>query len=210
MEVPSLNKFQKRDLVIKLHKEGKTYREIASIAHVSVRDIIPIIKKYEKSTLKSSKDKNKKRILSQGSQAFKLFQEGKSALDVAIILDLNFSKIDILWREYLFLSSKAEFFYIYEDNKPRINHLLKINRFLKENNIPYKNISEILETANSINNLLSTYSNLKDTVEKLQPTKNNFQNINNRCIIERIPNPGPTPYGIPPNTWRFRTRTNNP
>ena len=25
----SLNKFEKRDLVIKLHKEGKTYREIA-------------------------------------------------------------------------------------------------------------------------------------------------------------------------------------
>ncbi len=209
MEVSLLNKFEKRDLVIRLHEERRTYSEIAHIAHVSIRDTKPIIKKYEKSTLKSGKDKNKKRTLSQGSQAFKLFKEGKSALDVAIILDLNFPKIDRLWREYLFLSSNAEFFYIYEDNKPRLNYLLKINRFLKENNIPYKNISEILETANSINNLRSSYSNLKDIVEKSQQTKNNFQNINDRCIIERIPNPGPCPYG-PPITWRFRTNTNNP
>jgi len=45
-EIP-LNKFEKRDLVIKLHKEGKTYREIAHIAHISPRDIKLIIKKYE-------------------------------------------------------------------------------------------------------------------------------------------------------------------
>jgi len=30
-----LNKFEKRDLVIKLHNEGKTYSEIAHTAHVS-------------------------------------------------------------------------------------------------------------------------------------------------------------------------------
>jgi hypothetical protein len=140
MEVPALNKFEKHDLVIKLHKEAKTYSDIAHIAHISIRDIKPIIKKYEKSTLKSGQDKNKKRRLSQGSQAFKLFQEGKSAIDVAIILDLNFSKVNILWREYLFLSSNAEFFYIYEDNKPRINHLLKINLFLKKKTISHTKI----------------------------------------------------------------------
>ena len=48
MEFPPLNKFEKRDLVIKLHNEGKTYSEIAHIAHVSLRDIKPILKKYEK------------------------------------------------------------------------------------------------------------------------------------------------------------------
>ena len=37
-EIP-LNKFKKRDLVIKLHKKGKTYREIAHIANVSLGDI---------------------------------------------------------------------------------------------------------------------------------------------------------------------------
>lgn len=46
-EIP-LDKFEKSDLVIKLHNQGHTYRDIAHIAHVSVRDIKPILKKYER------------------------------------------------------------------------------------------------------------------------------------------------------------------
>jgi hypothetical protein len=42
-EIP-LDKFEKSDLVIKLHNQGHTYRDIAHIAHVSVRDIKPILK----------------------------------------------------------------------------------------------------------------------------------------------------------------------
>jgi hypothetical protein len=42
-----LNKYEKFDLVIRLRKEGKTYREICHIARVSPRDIKPIIRKYE-------------------------------------------------------------------------------------------------------------------------------------------------------------------
>jgi hypothetical protein len=44
-----LNKFEKRNLVIKLLKEGKIYRDICKIAHVSPRDLKPIAKKeYER------------------------------------------------------------------------------------------------------------------------------------------------------------------
>ena len=43
-----LNKFEKRDLILKLLKEGKIYREICHIAHVSPRDIKPIAKEYER------------------------------------------------------------------------------------------------------------------------------------------------------------------
>ena len=46
-EIP-LNKFEKRDLILRLLKEGKTYRDICRIAHVSPRDIKPIAKEYEK------------------------------------------------------------------------------------------------------------------------------------------------------------------
>ena len=40
----TLNKFEKRDLILRLLKEGKIYREICHIAHVSPRDIKPIAK----------------------------------------------------------------------------------------------------------------------------------------------------------------------
>jgi DNA-binding CsgD family transcriptional regulator len=40
-----LNIWEKKELIIKLRKDGKTYREIAHIAGVSLRDIKPNIKK---------------------------------------------------------------------------------------------------------------------------------------------------------------------
>ena len=46
-EIP-FNKFEKRDLILRLWDEGKTYREICHIAHVSPRDIKPIAKEYDR------------------------------------------------------------------------------------------------------------------------------------------------------------------
>ena len=59
-EIP-LNKFEKRDLILRLLKEGKTYREICHIAHVSPRDIKPISKKYEQQ--KRLETKKEKKII---------------------------------------------------------------------------------------------------------------------------------------------------
>jgi transposase len=42
-----MNIEEKKNLVIQLHKEGKTQREIAQIAHMSIRDISKIIRKLE-------------------------------------------------------------------------------------------------------------------------------------------------------------------
>ena len=68
---------EKHDLVIKLHKEGKTYTEIASITHVSIRDIKPILKKYERklqSEIKRKGDNQTKPInkISKNSRAYEL------------------------------------------------------------------------------------------------------------------------------------------
>jgi DNA-directed RNA polymerase specialized sigma subunit len=41
----ALNKQEKEKLVIRLHKEGNTIREIAHIAHISFSDIGKIIRK---------------------------------------------------------------------------------------------------------------------------------------------------------------------
>ena len=46
-EIP-LNKFEKRDLILRLWDEGKTYLEICHMAHVSPRDIKPLLKENER------------------------------------------------------------------------------------------------------------------------------------------------------------------
>jgi hypothetical protein len=42
-----LNRQDKEELVIRLHKEGKTIRQIAHIAHLSFTDIGSIIRKID-------------------------------------------------------------------------------------------------------------------------------------------------------------------
>ena len=91
-EIP-LNKFEKRDLILRLGEEGKTYREICHMAHVSPRDIKPILKEYKrKKKLGNSKRKENSQLttkkLSKCSQAYGLFLDGKTPVRVA--MDLNF------------------------------------------------------------------------------------------------------------------------
>ena len=60
-EIP-LNKFEKRDLILRLLKEGNIYREIGHIAHVAPREIKPIAKEYERKKRLETNTRKKKRI----------------------------------------------------------------------------------------------------------------------------------------------------
>ena len=183
-EIP-LNKFEKRDLVIKLHKEGKTYREIAHIAHVSPRDIKLIIKKYEQQkrleTKKGETNNQKTKKLSLSSQAFTLFKEGKELTEVAIILDIPSRKVSKFWWQFLKLEKKFDCYEFYEIWQHDLPTLLSINNFMQRNKVYGNDIVNVLRTANNVINLNQTYSNLKTEIEKLKQIKNNYSlNQNNK------------------------------
>jgi hypothetical protein len=63
----SILKAEKENLVLELHSLGKTYPEIAKEARISVRDIKPILERAELG-----------QSLSESSQAYKLFSQGKN------------------------------------------------------------------------------------------------------------------------------------
>ena len=42
MEFPILNKFEKEQKVIELHKQGKTLKEISKIVHMSFREVVTV------------------------------------------------------------------------------------------------------------------------------------------------------------------------
>jgi lipopolysaccharide biosynthesis protein len=78
-----LNKYDKEQLVIELHSQGKTIREIASAAHLSFTDIGKIIRKIDGRNNDDVDLKNKTKT----TQALHLFKSGKKPIDVAIELD---------------------------------------------------------------------------------------------------------------------------
>ena len=86
MEFPiPLKKFEKCDLIIKLPKEGKTYSERAHIAHVSLRDIKPTLKKYERKLENNKgKENNQAKKISLSNRAFVLYQKDKKVSEVMV------------------------------------------------------------------------------------------------------------------------------
>ena len=180
-----LNKFEKQDLVLRLLKEGKTYREICSIAHVSPRDIKPIEKEYyrkKRLETKKGKENNQETTTKKPSistQAFILYQEGKKIDEVKVLLDIPFKFAIKYWVQYLKSIRMFEAFEFYQDHSYDIPTLLSINTFMKRNNISGNNVVNVLREANDVINLNQIISNLKAEIEKLKQTKNNYSfNIN--------------------------------
>ena len=76
------NKKEKEELVVKLHQENKTIRQIAEIVHMSFKDIGVIIRKIDGLADNIDIDlKNK----SKTTQALHLFKSGKKPIEVAML-----------------------------------------------------------------------------------------------------------------------------
>ena len=169
-EIP-LNKFEKIALVRKLLKDGKTYREICKIAHVSPHVIKPIAKEYERKKRLESKKREQKNPTKQPSlstQSFILFKEGKQIDDVKILLDIPFNLATRYWKQYNKSIGMFESYEFYKDYQYDIPTFLSINNFMKRNNVSGKDIANVLRKANDVNNLNQTFSNLKADINRLE------------------------------------------
>jgi hypothetical protein len=173
-----LNKFEKEKRVIELHLEGKTYKEIAKIAHKNFRDISKIIKTYDKKirvqqTKKEEKnEKTTTKKFSLSTRAFILYSEGKRPIDVAIDLDIPYVKARKFWAQFLNLEKMEECFDLYQNYRYKIPTLLSITNFMDRNNVYGKDIVNVLRIANDINNLNQTYQNLKTEIKDLEQRRN--------------------------------------
>jgi hypothetical protein len=174
-----LNKFEKRDLVIRLLNEGKTYREVCRLAHISPRDIKPIAKESERKRrleTKTREQKTRTKKPSLSSQTFILFKEGKKIDEVKVLLDISFKLAIRYWKQYLRSIRMFEAFEFYQDHSYAIPTLLSINTFMKRNNISGKDIVNVLREANDVINLNNSISNLKLECETWQRVKNSHDN----------------------------------
>ena len=205
-EIP-LNKFEKIALVIRLLKDGKTYREICHIAHIAPRDIKSIKKKYEQqkrlenNKRKENNQSNQKttKRLSKRIQAYNLFRNGKTPVQVCIDLRLDFEKVRKYWSEFLRLNNMKKLYNIYTENEFHLDYLFKINYFLLRNNIPIKDMENVLGIAYDTAKLYQIHSNLKIEIEKLTQTKNNYSLNKNTNYLPQL-----LPLGLPAYYYRYQ------
>ena len=100
-----LTREERESLVLDLYNQGKNYREIAEEARISPRDIGVIVNKAikEKETMEGkqqNKDNNSQRPPSLSAQAYALFLEGKTPIQVAIELNLREAEATKSYKEH--------------------------------------------------------------------------------------------------------------
>jgi hypothetical protein len=142
-----LNRRDKEQLVIELHSQGKTIRQIAATAHLSFTDIGNIIKKIDgreiEDEIVGNKDvKNK----SRETKALWLFSNGKKPIEVAVELDLTAAETHDVQEEYWALNDLHELSFIYNEIKAYLPSFLQLFRCLKKSKmLNEKQISNILK-----------------------------------------------------------------
>jgi hypothetical protein len=171
-----LNRRDKEQLVIKLHQEGRTIREIASVAHLSFSDIGTIVRKIDGqdngAEMKDLKCKTK------DTQAFWLFSHGKKPIDVAIELDLSATEIHEMQEEFWALTDLHELAFVYSEIKTFLPSFLKLFYCLKNNNmLGEKYISDVLRyVGNDLPELTDRIQCLSNDVINLEDKKRNLMN----------------------------------
>ena len=148
-----LNKYEKRNLIIKLHEEGKTIREIAHEAHASPRDISLTIKDYERKKEKEIKLKSqikKPKSKSKQSKAFDLLLKGKSPTEISIELDMDYDQMEKIYLDFWRLQRLYELYKIYSKNKNELINIIKLNSILKDNDINENQVNYTIKNANRL------------------------------------------------------------
>ena len=177
-----LTRQEKERLVIELYNRGKTIREISREARMSFRDIGAILKKA--SGEMEEKQEKEKPSLSPSAQAYRLYSEGKTPLEVAIALDLNESETTKYYEEYLDLNQMHELRMVYDEIGSDITHFLKLYRLSKKERINSQHIVSLLRIANNdLPALERRYHRLKKDIVLLEVEKQKSEQIGSQVRI---------------------------
>ncbi|MGA8842349.1 MAG: helix-turn-helix domain-containing protein [Nitrososphaeraceae archaeon] len=118
--------------IIRLLQEGKTYREISKILHVSPTQISAVRKKYEGSTNEPSIQ----------TRAYQMYLEEKRPIDVAIALGIGDEQTTKMWKEYLELTGHYKLLKIGEELKENLQRFLNIYNRIKKKGLTLEEIEE--------------------------------------------------------------------
>ena len=185
-----LDQKQKKDLVIALLKEGKTFREIQRRAHVGPDFIVKVKREvfgddyiFVNPRTKSSKN----------TQAIGFFRDGKKPMEVALKLDMDSTEVNKANIDYLRLRKLDRFANLLSQaNAEKLDLILMIaNIFHTKGIIEKHEISHILKQIKDLETLqqqINTATDVKYNLiyetTKLQDKENNLKKILKDILAE--------------------------
>lgn len=194
LAVMILNEQDKEALVIDSLNKGHTARPTAKVAHVSFSYIKKISMKLAGEVDEEQKEVEMKKPLSVPSQAFKLFLEGKSIVQVAISLDLPTDQVLKIHSDYLAMQNRQDVISILLENRNKPSDLVDLLHYLKESHLSLKDVKEIVDIKRDVKNYKSEMDKLDlDTFhakeflkyynQEIDKMKNTYYDLQNRNIL---------------------------
>ena len=98
-----------------------------------------------------------------------------------------------LWSQFLKLEKMYECYEFYQIFQYQIPELLAIGSFIRKNQVDIRNISSILKEAKDVSHLQSYRSEIKNEIEKLKQTRNNYPLNQHTMRNYQLPPLGPLP-----------------
>ncbi len=177
---------ERERLVLELYyNQGKTIREIAKEARMSFRDIGVILNKAveektqgikEQDGAEKNQNQEQEQHLSLAAQAYKLFSERKTPLEVSIALNLRESEATKFYKEYWKLKQLHNLNMVYEELRGDIEPFLKLYKLAKRKGMGIKQVVNLLEIANNdLPDIQCRYERLKREVNTLEFNKQQSQ-----------------------------------
>ncbi len=165
----------KEALVIDLLEKNHTTREIAKIALVSFTFIKKVRMKLTGEVIEEKQNDQKKKPLSIPSQAFKLFLDGKSVVEVAIGLDLPTDQVLKIHADYLILQNMERASRVLTENRKNLAAYLKLFDFLDGNNVKAEDLNHAVDLAQNISNLKKEKIQLEYDIDTLMESKKYYE-----------------------------------
>ena len=174
-----MTRAEKEEFVIRLYKENKSIREIAKLMHMSFRDIGQILNKFKKEAEREAGHTDEEEIddnehKSRESQAFKLFSEGMTPVQVVIALDIPPAEVHAIYREYLELNGMYDVLQIYDQirysGKYSLPSFSRLHKIVNDLGMGEQQIINVLDLANH-----NQLEYLQGKVEYLRNEINNLE-----------------------------------
>jgi hypothetical protein len=128
-----LTRAEKERRVIELYEQDKTYREIAKEVHISLGDISYLVKRHTGQLRgKVGYGEQRQQEKTIDTQVFKLFEVGRTPVQVAIDSNLKSEEVTKLYKEWWQLKGLHELNQLYEEAKDNIFDFRKTCNFLKD------------------------------------------------------------------------------
>jgi regulator of replication initiation timing len=171
--------------IIDLHfNQNRTIREVCRIMGKSSHDVTPVTKEHRIRLAQNYALANGEQndIVQRGQdraipnvKAYKLFDEGKSPLEVTAELNLPGPQVQQFYIEYLNMKQMYRLVTIYQEIQGSIGYFLKLFRLGKEKSVTPEQIMNLVQMADSIHMLEDKLQLLQSEISDMSTRKSEGQ-----------------------------------